>query len=151
MKLGAMVAVLLVAIGVGWLLFPNTPQAMMDATVYKSPSCGCCTGWIEHLEREGFSVEVKDIADVSPIKQRLGVPDEAASCHTAQFGEYVVEGHVPAEDIRRMLKEKPAIDGIAAPGMPVGSPGMEIPGQPAERYAVVTFTEGRIGRTFANH
>ncbi|MGN7610928.1 DUF411 domain-containing protein [Magnetococcales bacterium HHB-1] len=148
-KIGWIIGVILAA-GIGWLLFPKSPQAT-DAIVYKSPSCGCCGNWIEYLETNGFTVAVKNIDDVDPIKRQLGVPEDAASCHTAKFGNYVVEGHVPVEDIRRMLQEKQTIDGIAAPGMPTGSPGMEVPGIPADRYKVVTFKNGKVGHTFAQH
>ena len=147
--IGALAA-LLVVIGLGWAFYPKNPQAA-DMVVYKSPSCGCCGGWIEYMEKNGFTVAVENVEDVYPIKRNLGVPEEAASCHTVKIGGYVVEGHVPVEDIRRLLKEKPAIDGIAAPGMPTGSPGMEVPGEPAEPYDVVTFSKVRMGRVFARH
>ena len=93
--------------------------------VYKSPTCGCCGDWIEHMEKSGFTVEVHDIADVSPVKRELGVGQSLWSCHTAKVGGYVLEGHVPADQVVRMLAEKPAIRGLAVPGMPIGSPGMD--------------------------
>jgi hypothetical protein len=113
------------------------------ATVYKSPSCGCCAKWVEHMQQAGFQVEVHDMDDVQPVKDQHGVTASLASCHTALIGGYVVEGHVPAEVIQRMLREKPQIAGIAAPGMPRGSPGME--GPVKDRYDVVAFT--RDGKT----
>lgn len=94
--------------------------------VYKSPTCGCCSDWIEHMEKSGFSVEVHDVADVSPVKRELGVGQSLWSCHTAKVGDYVLEGHVPADQVVRMLAEKPAIRGLAVPGMPIGSPGMDV-------------------------
>ena len=118
--------------------------------VWKSPTCGCCSGWVEHMRRAGFQVEVTDLADVTPIKAEHGVAPELQSCHTSLIDGYVVEGHVPAEDIRRLLDERPRIAGLAAPGMPVGSPGMEV-GNQRDRYDVVSF--GRDGRTavWASH
>jgi hypothetical protein len=105
--------------------------------VSKDPNCGCCTGWVEHLRSNGFIATVTDAADMQAIKARLGVPDELASCHTAEIGGYVIEGHVPAVAIRRLLSEKPAARGLAVPGMPIGSPGME--GGTPEVYEVILF------------
>ena len=111
-------------------------------TVYKSPTCGCCTAWVTHVKRAGFRVVVHDTADVQPVKDRWGVPGDLISCHTAKVENYVIEGHVPADLIQRLLQEKPAVLGIATPGMPSGSPGME--GGPPEPYDVLTFDkEGR--------
>lgn len=115
-----------VLIGTGALAFTRATQSA-DVTVYKSPACGCCGKWVEHMEQAGFTVEVQDRQDLTPIKSELGVPGGLQSCHTAKVGDYVVEGHVPADLIQRMLKEKPAIRGLAVPGMPMGSPGMEGP------------------------
>lgn len=95
--------------------------------VHKSPTCGCCTKWVEHLRNAGFTVQVDETDDLAPIKSRLGVPEQMASCHTAEVAGYFVEGHVPVEDIQRLLAEKPATKGLAVPGMPMGSPGMEGP------------------------
>ncbi len=114
-----------------------------DVVVYKSPTCGCCKNWISHLEENGFTVEVHNERNMSPIKSELGVPRNLQSCHTATVGDYVVEGHVPAEEITRLLKEKPSVKGLAVPGMPMGSPGMEGPRQDA--YDVLTFE--RNGKT----
>lgn len=114
-------------------------EAKPLVTVYKSPSCGCCTGWVEHLQANGFDVDVRDGA-VNPIKARLGVPERLWSCHTGVVGGYAIEGHVPAEDIHRLLAERPQAKGLAVPGMPVGSPGME-QGDQREPYEVVLFGE----------
>lgn len=100
-------------------------QANPRVEVFKSPYCGCCEKWVEHLRKSGFDVVSKDVDDVPAARKSLGMPDRYASCHTARIGQYSIEGHVPAEDIRRMLKEKPRAIGLAAPGMPQGSPGME--------------------------
>jgi hypothetical protein len=118
-------------------------------TVYKSPTCGCCSKWIEHLEANGFAVTAIDTSDVQSIKATNGVPAELASCHTALVDGYVVEGHVPAEDIHRMLTERPDVTGLAAPGMPIGSPGME--GAHPEPYEVISFNAEGETRTFSSH
>ena len=122
-------------------------EPLPTMAVTKDPSCGCCAAWIEHVRKEGFTVEVTD-GPVNPLKTRLGVPRELASCHTAQVGGYVVEGHVPASAIKRILTERPSAIGLAVPGMPVGSPGMEVEGVAPATYDVVLF--GSMGRsTFA--
>jgi hypothetical protein len=107
--------------------------------VTRDPSCGCCSGWVEHVRSAGFRVEVIDSHDLAPLKARLGIPARLASCHTAEIGGYVLEGHVPAPAIERILTERPQATGLAVPGMPVGSPGMEVVGSPDERYEVILF------------
>ena len=119
--------------------------------VFKTPTCGCCSKWVEHMRANGFDAKVHDLLDLSEIKNTRGVPDNAQSCHTAVVGGYVVEGHVPASDVQRLLKEKPAVVGITVPGMPVGSPGMEYPGTRPEPYAVLSFDKARATRVFAKH
>lgn len=121
--------------------------------VYKSPTCGCCKNWVDHIRASGFQAEVVDITDqeLQLRKAKLGVGPRLASCHTAIVNGYVVEGHVPAADIKKMLAEKPAIIGIAAPGMPVGSPGMEVPSGQKDKYDVVAFMKGGATRVFASH
>ncbi len=109
-------------------------------TMHKDPSCGCCTGWARHLERAGFTVRSVDSADMIAVKARLGVPEPLQSCHTAEIAGYVVEGHVPVSAIERLIAEAPNATGLAAPGMPIGSPGME--GGPPEVYEVVLFGPG---------
>jgi len=131
--------------GVGTLLWPLGPSraGVADATVYKDPNCGCCNKWIDHLKRAGFMVEAYNRDDMAKIKAELGVPRGLESCHTALIEGYVVEGHVPIADIERMLTEKPDGLGLAVPGMPIGSPGMEY-GDEKEPYSVVLFrADGR--------
>ena len=94
-------------------------------TVYKSPTCGCCSLWSEYLAGEGFQVETRDVADLAAVKDSLGVPADLGSCHTATVDGYIIEGHVPAEPIRQLLAERPDARGLVVPGMPIGSPGME--------------------------
>lgn len=118
-------------------------------TVYKSPTCGCCGKWIEHLEAGGFAVEAIDVANVGQIKKKHGVPAELSSCHTALVDGYVIEGHVPAEDVKRLLEERPEIVGLAVPEMPIGSPGMEGPNP--EPYEVIAFIEQGSSYPYATH
>lgn len=109
-------------------------------TVYKSPTCGCCKRWIAHLEEAGFEVEAIDSDDMNAVKQRFDVPRNMTSCHTARIAGYTIEGHVPADDILRLLSDKPDADGLSVPGMPVGSPGMEV-GDRVDPYRVMLFGE----------
>jgi len=113
------------------------------AVVYKTPTCGCCAKWVDHLKANGYKVEVHDVERVEPVKAEWGVPSGLASCHTAKIGGYVFEGHVPAEVIQRVLREKPQIAGVAVPGMPMGTPGMEGPYK--DKYDVIAFD--RSGNT----
>jgi hypothetical protein len=108
--------------------------------VWKSPTCGCCALWVEHLKAAGYPVEVEDVADINAVKRARGIPVRAWSCHTAEVDGYLVEGHVPAATIDRVLAEHPEVAGVAVPGMPMGSPGMEMPGMEPQPYEVVTFT-----------
>jgi hypothetical protein len=114
-------------------------QAVPSVTVYKSPACGCCSKWIDHMRAAGFEVTAKNVDDVVPIKTKHGVPTQAASCHTSLVGDYVIEGHVPADTVKRLLKERPKITGLAVPGMPAGSPGMEVPSGKKDPYSVIAF------------
>lgn len=120
-----------------------TPGIAADITVYRSPSCGCCGAWVDHLRENGFSVTVREQDDLDPVKALLGVPGALQACHTATVGGYVVEGHVPARDIRRLLAEQPRGIGLAVPGMPAGSPGMEQGGE-VEPYEVLLFGAGGV-------
>jgi hypothetical protein len=119
-------------------------------TVYKSPTCGCCQKWVEHVQAAGFKVTVRDTMDLSPVKRQYGVADSLQTCHTAVVNGYVVEGHVPAADIVRLLRERPTIAGIAVPGMPTGSPGMEV-GDTKAPYEVIAFTKGGASSVYAKH
>lgn len=118
-------------------------EALAELLVYKTPTCGCCTGWVEHLEANGFEAETRDLRSLTAVKMEVGVPPAMASCHTALVEGYVIEGHVPAEAIDRLLAERPDVAGLAVPGMPIGSPGMEGPNP--EPYTVYAFD--REGRT----
>ena len=109
-------------------------------TVHRDPNCGCCLGWVQHLQKAGFSTKVLETKDLEAVKTRLGVPDDLAACHTAEVLGYVIEGHVPAPALQRFLAEKPNATGLAVPGMPIGSPGME--GGKPEAYEVVLFAPG---------
>ena len=100
--------------------------ASPEVVVYKTASCGCCSGWVEHMKTAGFSVTAKDVADTTPERKRLGMPDRFAACHTASVAGYVIEGHVPAPEVRRLLEARPEAIGLAVLGMPLGSPGMEM-------------------------
>jgi hypothetical protein len=111
--------------------------------VWKSPTCGCCNAWIRHLQDNGFATKVNNVESTSAIRKSLGIAPELGSCHTAKVGGYAIEGHVPAKDIKRLLAEKPKAVGLAVPGMPVGSPGMEGPQAP-DKYDVVLV--GRDGK-----
>ena len=127
-------------------------QAAAAATieVVKSPYCGCCTHWVDYLRRSGFEVRVVETEDVTPTARRLGVPDDLRSCHTASIGGYAIEGHVPVEDIRRLLAERPDAVGLAVPGMPIGSPGME-QGNVRQPYATVLIMRDGRRQVFARH
>ena len=124
---------------------PARAAAKPSITVHKGPTCDCCKAWVEHLRKHGYSVKAEDVADLGSVKQKLGVPAALQSCHTAQVDGYVIEGHVPADLIDRLLRDRPPVVGLAVPGMPIGSPGMEVPGHAPDRYQILTFD--RSGRT----
>ncbi len=115
--------------------------------VHKDPNCSCCAGWVRHLKDAGFAVRVEETTNLQPVRKRLGVPADLAACHTAEVDGYVLEGHVPAVAVRRLLEQRPTAIGLAVPGMPVGSPGME--GGTPQRYEVVLF--GAKGRQSFMH
>ena len=119
------------------LAFPANAQSLPEVVVNKDPNCGCCTAWADHLRAAGFPIKVTERRDMQAVKARLGVPANLASCHTAEVAGYVLEGHVPAPAVMRLLKEKPEAKGLAVPGMPIGSPGME--GGDPETYEVMLF------------
>jgi hypothetical protein len=127
----------------------DTAAKKPTITVYKDPSCGCCKKWIEHLVKNGYRVDAKDTPNMTEIKHTLGVPDGLTACHTAVVNGYLIEGHVPASDIDRLLEQKPRVAGLAVPGMPAGSPGMEAAG--TQRYQVLTFDKSGKTMVFASH
>ncbi|MGH9202047.1 MAG: DUF411 domain-containing protein [Vicinamibacterales bacterium] len=126
-------------------------QASTVVEVYKTPTCGCCALWVEHLRADGFAVRVTDMDDLTEMKASRKVPAQVRSCHTALVGGYVLEGHVPVADVRRLLKEKPAVLGLAVPGMPIGSPGMEVRGMKPQPFDVFTFDRQGKTSVFAAH
>jgi len=135
-RITAILAAALLGLSVSVAVFAQ--QTVVD--VYKSPTCGCCKDWIKHLQQNGFSVKAHDVADTSEYRAKFGVPDQLGSCHTATVGGYAIEGHVPAREIKRLLAEKPKAKGLAVPGMPRGSPGME--GPIRDPYEVLLFHAG---------
>jgi hypothetical protein len=142
----------------------SAPSAMSDTsapvtpvktgavmTVYKSPTCGCCKKWVDAVKEAGFTVEVHDVDNVEPIKDEAGVPADKRSCHTAIIGGYAIEGHVPPATIKKFLAEHPKAAGLAAPGMPVGAPGMEMPGQAPDKYDVIAFQANGESTVYEHH
>ena len=119
--------------------------------VYKLSTCGCCANWVQHLEANGFTTRVMSLDDLSEIKAEHNVPGPARSCHTATVDGYVIEGHVPAADVRRLLSERPAVLGLAVPGMPIGSPGMEVPNVDPVPYDVMSFDSDGQLKVFSSH
>ena len=137
---------------------PNTPnidatsdQSLPLVVVHKSESCGCCGLWVEHMQQAGFPVEVRNVDNVNPVKERLGIPLGKGSCHTAEVGGYFVEGHVPADDVKRLLADKPSAKGLVLPGMPAGSPGMETADGRVQPYTVEVVGENGDTAPFAQH
>ncbi len=128
---------------------PQLPGERPELVVYKDPNCGCCDAWVEHVHARGYRTRLFDTLQLSEVKANLGVPRDLSSCHTTVVGRYVVEGHVPAELIDRLLAERPEIAGIAVPGMPIGSPGMEVEGMAAQRYDVVAYDAAGRRTVFA--
>jgi hypothetical protein len=120
-------------------------------TIYKSRSCGCCAKWVDHVKAAGFQTIVHDDEDMDTVKDNLGVPQGVRSCHTAQVEKYLIEGHVPAADIHRLLKERPKVAGLAVPGMPGSSPGMAVPGEPHEPFETVSFQHDGKTAVYARH
>jgi hypothetical protein len=119
--------------------------------VHKSEGCGCCKLWVEHLQKAGFAVKVINEDNMGPTKERVGVPVGKASCHTAEVGGYFVEGHVPAADVQRLLREKPKAKGLVVPGMPAGSPGMEVPSGQVDPYDVLLVGMDGSTKVYARH
>jgi len=119
-----------------------------EVVVYKDAYCGCCGKWAEHLRQSGFAVTVHEVADMAEVKRRAGIPAAMESCHTAVVDGYLIEGHVPAADIDRLLAERPSVRGLAVPGMPASAPGMDMPGEP---YLVFAFYDDGDSAVFASH
>lgn len=143
-----MAAALVVAPIIARQLHAESSAAPVKIHVYKDKSCGCCKEWVKHMEKAGFAVTAEDAPNMDAIKKKLGVPSAMGSCHTAVVGDYLVEGHVPADIVQIMLKEKPAALGLAVPGMPQGSPGME--GPVKEKYNVMLFERSGKSRVYAS-
>ena len=120
--------------------YARAAETLPRMTVNRDPACGCCGGWVAHVKAAGFPIDEIESADLAPLKTKLGVPVELSSCHTAEVGGYVIEGHVPADAIKRLLAERPQAKGLAVGGMPTGSPGMEVEGSPPDTYDVVLFS-----------
>ena len=142
------VAVFAVVLATQWR---STAQQKPVLSVFKSPSCGCCSKWVDHMKAAGFEAKVQDVEDMSAVKEKLGITSQLASCHTAQVDGYVIEGHVPASSVQRLLKERPKVTGLAVPGMPMGSPGMEVPSGQKDAYSVVAFEKGGKTQVFEKH
>lgn len=141
------------ALGAAFALWQGAALAHSEhrlVSVWKTPSCGCCKAWIQHLQANGFKVVSADVPDTTPIRKDLKIPAALGSCHTAVVEDYVIEGHVPAKDIKRLLKERPRALGLAVPGMPVGSPGMEM-GARKEPYKVLLVLEDGSTRVYQTY
>lgn len=137
----------------GFLALSGAAQAQAElptVTMVKDPFCGCCEAWADHMRAAGFKVDVSTNDDMSQIKAQFGVSEKLASCHTASVAGYVIEGHVPASSVKKLIREKPQAKGLTVPGMPMGSPGMEVAGQPAERYDVLLFN-GEATKRFESY
>ena len=141
---------LLAGLAAASFLPASAVEALPTMTVTKDPGCGCCGAWVDHVRKAGFAVEVIESPEINRLKVRLGVPQALASCHTAEIDGYVIEGHVPADAIKRLLVERPRAKGLAVPGMPVGSPGMEVEGVADDTYEVILFGPSGQG-TFARY
>lgn len=141
---------ILAALTVLLAAFPTLAGNLPNVEVYKSPVCGCCAGWVDHVRDSGFPVTERDLEDMSMIKQMAGVPERLGSCHTAMVDGHLIEGHVPASDIKRLLKLRPEGRGLAVPGMPIGSPGME-QGDQHDPYDVILFGSSEGDKVFSRH
>ena len=142
-------------IGLATFSLSNLAIARSDPnqiTVWKTASCGCCKEWVAHLRKNGFQVVTKDVKETAPVRKKLGLPEKFGSCHTASLAGYVLEGHVPAQEIRRLLRDKPAAIGLAVPGMPVGSPGMEmdITGDAYDVLLVLSNGSSRVYQSYSS-
>ncbi|CAA6603104.1 exported hypothetical protein [Rhodospirillaceae bacterium LM-1] len=134
---------------VTWLFGTNDKAVAQQVDVWKSASCGCCGGWVDYMKKEGFKLSVQNTEEMDAVKAKHGVPEALASCHTATIDGYVIEGHVPAQDIRRLLSERPKARGLSAPGMPQDAPGMD--GNTGQPYQVYLFRDDGTREVFARH
>lgn len=147
-RIGIIAALVVAVFGSAWLGAHPADAHGPEMTVYKSATCGCCAKWIDHMRKHGFQVTVVDVSDVTAVKEQHGVPRALYSCHTAIVDGYVIEGHVPADVVLSFLEERPDDAGLAVPGMPMGSPGME--GDYKEPYDVIAFDRNGGGRIYAS-
>ena len=136
-------------VGGGGVFLMSSPSMAEEVVVYKDSSCECCGRWVDHMRSNGFSVAVNNAEDMDTVKRQAGIPEAMDSCHTAYIGDYLVEGHVPAADIKRMLAERPSIKGLAVPGMPSSAPGMDSPER--EPFTVLAFSASGATRIFAKY
>lgn len=150
MNARSLLLVVLASVSFGAVAQSREPTAA-EVVVYKRASCNCCKLWVEHLKKAGFSVQARDVRDLKPIHQRAGVPTRLEACHTAEVGGYFVEGHVPAADIKRLLRERPSAKGLAVPGMPAGSPGTEVSSGKVNADEVLLVTKDGKTSVFARH
>ncbi len=155
-RVGSLITAIVLFAGAGYIGLASAQRsqgasARPPVEVYKSPTCGCCSKWVEHLQAHGFTVKATNVEDIYQIKTKHRVPAAVESCHTALVGGYVVEGHVPAADVQRLVDERPAIAGIGVRGMPIGSPGMEVAGVKPHPYDVLAFDKSGQTRVFAKH
>lgn len=134
----------------------NSPSQQSDSdwplvTVYKNAGCGCCNDWITHLKQNGFDVKAHNVDNMSRYKDQAKLGPGMGSCHTAFVDGYAIEGHVPAQDIKRLLTQRPDVSGLTVPAMPIGTPGMEIAGQPAQAYQVISYKDGEVVNVFSDY
>lgn len=150
--------IVLVTIAVIWLTL-NSKNADSNpvesdlpvVTVYKSATCGCCKKWVAHMRENGFKVKANNVSNLQTYKEKAKLGAGMGSCHTAFVNGYAIEGHVPAKDVKRLLNEKPNISGLTVPAMPMGSPGMEVPGKPADAYQVISYKDGKQVGVFTDY
>lgn len=143
--------ILLLAGGAIWYIMDNYEQQSPDIVMYKNPGCQCCDEWAHYMQANGYSIAIDKSVDVRSVKADYNVPYDLASCHTAIIDGYVVEGHVPADAVKRLLNERPDAIGLAVPGMPTGSPGMEIPGRENEPYDVYLIDQNGQRTVFSSY
>lgn len=150
MKRTLIVGLLISVLGLSACAEPSDPR-LPEVAVYKSATCECCKRWAQHLRNAGFAVKPRNLDNLNAVKQRVGVPAGMGSCHTAEIAGYFVEGHVPAEDIKRLLAERPDAKGLTVPRMPTGSPGMEVPSGEVRPYDVLVVARDGSTAVFAHH